>query len=118
METGVGVEHMSLDICQARESSQQAGLLWTKTANAKELAIAIQAVNVQKHSEVSHCLSVLVFTSQFLHRASRRRGRRATVCDSGFCASDSMMLIICPRAERERGEAEMGTETEMDRKRA
>lgn len=76
METEAGVEHMSLDICQAREASEQAGFPWTETANAKELAIAIRAVNVQKHSGVSHCLSVLVLTSQFLHRANRRRDRR------------------------------------------
>lgn len=39
-------------------------------------------------------------------------------CDSGVCVSDSMMLIICPQAARGRGEAEMWTEMEMDRKRA
>lgn len=61
---------------------------------------------------------VLVFTSRFLRCASGLRERRGAVCDSPVCVSDSMMLIICPRAEGGRGEAAMWTETEMDRTRA
>lgn len=37
-------------------------MVGTKPANAKEIAIGIQAVNNQKRSGVSHCLCVLVFT--------------------------------------------------------
>lgn len=81
------------------------------TAVANELAT--RKTNVQERCGVSHCPSVLVFTSRCLHRASR-----GAVCDSRVCVSDSMMLIICPPAERGRGEAAMWTETEMDGRRA
>lgn len=101
---------MSSEFCQGRNQSTLGFL----TAIANE--VATRNANVHEQSGVSHCPAVLVFTSQFLHRASRLPECQGAVCDSGVCVSDSMMLIICPQAEQ--GEAEMWTETEMDRKRA
>lgn len=73
MKTEAAVGQMSSKFCQGRNQSGPEFL----TAITDELAT--RNANVQERSGVSHCPSVLVFTSQFLHRVSRLRESRGRV---------------------------------------